>query len=78
VHKTKISAIDSGFALESSHPLRVLGKGFGQDFQRHVAAELGVIGTVHLTHSAFTDRGGDPIICESTTNQFNPHEWEHF
>ena len=41
-----------GFALEPRHALGVGGEGFGQDFQRHVAAQLRVARAIHLAHPA--------------------------
>ncbi len=60
------------FTLESRHAIGVPGKGFGQDFQRHVAAELGVSGAVDLAHSTCADRGGDPIVGKRAADQISP------
>ena len=43
------------FALEPSHAVNVTSKGFGKDFDSYVAAELGIAGTVNLTHPARTN-----------------------
>ena len=63
---------DLRFALESSHALGVARKGFGQEFQRHLAAELGVRGAENLAHSTLADGGRDPIVRECATDQISP------
>jgi len=52
---------DLSFALKSRHPLGIKRKGFGQDLDGYVTAELGITGTANLTHSAGTDSGEDFI-----------------
>ena len=52
---------DSGFTLEAGQAFRIIGEEIRQDFQRHIPAELGIVGTVHLAHAAFADQGGDFI-----------------
>ena len=42
----------------------IVCKGLGQHLQRHVPVELGVSGSIHLTHAAFADLGGDGIRAE--------------
>ena len=41
--------------LETGHAVGVTGKGFGEDLDGYVAAELGIAGTVNLTHPARTN-----------------------
>ena len=36
----------------------------GQDLERHVPVELGVSRSVHVTHAAFADLGGDGVGTE--------------
>ena len=50
-----------GFSLEPSEPFLISGKGFRKDFDRDFAAELGVAGTVDLSHTARTNRGKDLV-----------------
>jgi hypothetical protein len=45
---------DLCFALEARHAVRIAGKNFRQDFQRYVAAERGVAGSIDLPHAART------------------------
>ena len=40
------------FALEASHAFSVVREGIGQDFQRDVAAELGIACAVDFAHPA--------------------------
>jgi hypothetical protein len=53
-----------GFSLEPRHPSRIVGKTVRQDFDRDVAFELGVAGTIDLTHAARTDHGADFVMAE--------------
>jgi hypothetical protein len=48
-------------ALETGEALRVARDGVGQDFDRHVAIEFRVAGTVHLAHPPCSDGAGDHI-----------------
>ncbi len=45
------------FALEPRQPISIMCKGFGQYFDRYVAAEFGVVRLIHLAHPTRTDRG---------------------
>ena len=40
----------------------------GQDFEGHLAAQLGVLGFVHLTHAARTELAGNPIVRNRRAN----------
>jgi hypothetical protein len=40
------------FALKSRQALAILRYGAGQDFDGHFAIELGVFGSIHLSHAA--------------------------
>ena len=40
----------------------------GQDFDRDLALQLRVAGTVHLTHSAFAEQRRDFVRAELLTN----------
>ena len=55
---------DFGFALKPGQSIGIVCKGLGQHLQRHVPVELGVSGSIHLTHAAFVDLGGDGIRAE--------------
>ena len=52
------------FALEPSHAVNVTSKGFGKDFDSYVAAELGIAGTIYLSHPASANGGQDFIRAE--------------
>jgi len=56
---------DASLPLESGQTLGVLGKGFGENFDRDLAAELGVPGAVHFSHAAAADFLQDRIVRES-------------
>ncbi len=40
-----------GFAFKPGEAIRVFGESLGQDFQRHVAIELRIPGSIHLPHA---------------------------
>jgi len=53
---------------EAGHAGRVMGEDFWQDFDRYIAAELGIAGAVDLAHPARTDSSGDFIGAEPGTH----------
>ena len=62
----------ASLALEASETFRIAGHVRRQDLKRHVAAELGVSGAVHLTHPARADGGVDSIMRERSADQIKP------
>jgi hypothetical protein len=56
-------------ALEARQALAVLDEGGGQDLDRHVAAELGVLGAIDLAHAALAELGGDAIVGDRPADQ---------
>ncbi len=61
------------FALEPGQPLRIVRKRFGQDFDGHVAPELGVVRLVHFAHPARTDERDNLVgsqMCASRQRHF--------
>jgi hypothetical protein len=56
-------------ALEALQALAVLDEGGGQDLDRHVAAELGVVGAIDLAHPALAELGGDAIVGDRLADQ---------
>ena len=54
-----------GLALESRQAFGIAGKLFGQDFDRNVAAELGVVGVVDFAHAAGADVAGDFVGAQT-------------
>jgi hypothetical protein len=63
-----------GLALEARKPIRILRKRLGQDFDRHVAAQLGVAGTVDHAHSAFAEFLGNPVVGNGLANHDPPNQ----
>jgi len=53
-----------GFALESRHVLRIVGQGRGQDLDRDVAVQLGVVGAINLAHAAGAKRRHNFVRAE--------------
>ena len=62
-----------GWLSEASEAIRIVRKGLRQHLQRHVPVELGVSGSIHLAHAAFTNLGNDLIGSERSTG-FKTHE----
>ena len=56
---------DLRFSLESGETLAVLRERVGQDLERDLAAQLGVPGAIHLTHSAHTERPDDFVGAQA-------------
>ena len=54
-----------GFALEASEIVGILREGGGEDFEGHVAVELGVAGPVDFAHAASAEGSGDFVGAES-------------
>ena len=48
-------------ALEPGKPVRIVGKGVGEDSQRNLAVELGVGGLPDLPHPAFPEESRDVV-----------------
>ena len=59
-------------ALESSQSFGVVGELIGEDFDRHVATELGVLGSVDLTHPAFAN-GLDYLVVGELVTRLERH-----
>ena len=53
------------FSLESRETLAVLRERVGKDLERDLAAQLGVPGAIHLTHSAHTERPDDFVGAQA-------------
>ena len=54
----------SSFTFKPAKAIAIVCEGLRQDFKRHVPVELGVPRSIHLTHAAFADLGGDGIGTE--------------
>src|SRR5262249_9814171 len=52
-------------ALEPAETLRVGREGAREDLDRHVTAELGVAGPVHLAHAAGAERRDDLVVSQA-------------
>ncbi len=53
-----------GFTLETRKALRIAAETGRQNFDRDLAAKLGVGGTIHFAHAAFAELGSDPVMGE--------------
>ena len=60
-------------ALQPGHPLGIVGKRVGQHLDRNVALEPGVVGAIHLSHSACANLRQDFIRAD--TRALNEHYW---
>ena len=56
---------DLRLTLKPCQPIRIAGKRFGQDLQRHLPVQLGIGGLIDLSHPALADEGGDVVVAES-------------
>ncbi len=61
------------FPLKPRQSIRISGKRFGQDLERHLPVELGVGGLIDLSHPALADEGGDIVVAEWSTD-FKSHK----
>src|SRR5690606_27651886 len=52
-------------ALEAREALGIGDEAGGQDFDRDVAFELGIVGAIDLAHPAFAELGGDLVGTEA-------------
>ena len=50
-----------GLSFETSQPIRVAGKRFGQDLDRHIALQTDVPGAIDLTHAPLAKLGEDLV-----------------
>lgn len=65
----------TGFLLEAGEALGVAREGFRQDFDGHLAAELGVAGAVDLTHPTGTDFRLNAIVTQCLANHGANRLW---
>jgi hypothetical protein len=56
-------------AREALEPLLAAGELGRQHFDRHLAAELGVLGPIHLPHAALAQLGGDLVVRNRLSDQ---------
>ena len=59
---------DLGFVLEPGEAfriIRIIREKVRQDFEGHIPVEFDVPGSIHLSHPALTDEGGDFIRPEA-------------
>ena len=52
-------------AFEPSQPLAVVAEPVGQDLDRHIARQAGVVRAVHLAHSAGADGVADLVAADA-------------
>ena len=55
---------DLGFALKAGEPFGIVGEKVGEDFDRHVAVELGVLRAIDLAHPAGPEGGENLVRAE--------------
>ena len=55
-------------APEAFQELAVLGQFFGQELERHAAAELGVLGLVHHAHAPAAELLEDAVVGNRLAN----------
>src|SRR5258708_8643159 len=60
------------FALDCGEPISIMRKGFGQSFDRYIAAEFGVVRLIHLAHPARPD-GRDDLVGAESNSRFQTH-----
>jgi len=53
-------------ALETRHPIGVVGEDVGQQLERHLAPELAVARPPDFAHAPRTERGNDLVRAESS------------
>ena len=62
-------AVAGGAAVPCPDPageaIRIVGKRFGENLERHLALELGISGLIDLAHAAFANEGSDVVMAES-------------
>src|SRR5262249_17999991 len=51
-----------GFALEARHAVSVSREALRQDFDRHIAPELGIGGSPDFAHPTLAELGGDLVV----------------
>jgi len=59
---------DLRLSLKAAHALGIGGKLPGEDFQCQVPVQLGVLGTVDLAHTAFTDLLQDFVVADGCSD----------
>ena len=65
----------SGFLMKPSQPIAVNGEIRRQELERHRTIELGVVGKIHLAHSARAQPREQPIGVHDTANQVFTDVW---
>ena len=56
------------FPLEAREPIRIARDRFGQDFDRDIAIQLRVSGSIHFAHAAGADGGQDLVRAEPSSH----------
>ena len=56
------------FALETGAAIGVVGESLRQHLERDLAAELRVLGEVHLAHAAGAQRAEDPVVRDGLSD----------
>ena len=71
MHRTNVGMVQRGkdfrFAFKTSEAVGFFCKRLRQDLQCYVAVELGIPGSIHLTHTAFTEQTGHFVRANLST-----------
>ena len=72
VDRDDVGMIESSYRLgltfEALEPIRIIGHFRWENLEGHLAVELGVLGSIHLTHTAFAELAGDFVVGERLAN----------
>jgi len=58
-----------GFPFKTSQPLRILGELLRQHLDGHFTAQVGVLGTINLSHTALADLLDDLVMADGGADQ---------
>ena len=62
-------APDESLSLKPRQPIRISGKGFRQDLQRHLPVQLRIGGLIDLAHAALANEGSHIVVGDAGANR---------